>query len=135
MSLLIWGAMFEVGVAEMDQHHHTLFSLANQLAESARQGQGKEPLEKIFEELLRYTQYHFSSEEKLMAAHGYPDAEQHKQAHQELIRKVAEAKRNFSAGEDSIVDEMMGLFTNWLAHHIMETDKDLSKYLIEKGVR
>lgn len=126
--------MFEVGITEMDQHHRTLFNLANQLAEAARQGQGKAPLAEVFDELLRYTQYHFASEERLMAAHGYPATEQHKQAHQELIRKVSDAKRSFSAGDDTIVDEMMGLFTSWLAHHIMETDKELAQDLRAKGV-
>lgn len=132
MSLLVWGAMFEVGVAEIDKQHRNLFNLADSLAEANREGKGKELLEQIFTELIRYTQYHFTTEEQLMAQYGYKDIVQHKAKHQELASQVMEYRRAFAAGDKEIVDKMLHFFTNWLAHHIMETDKGVAEVINRK---
>ena len=135
MSLLVWGAMFEVGVQSIDHQHRTLFDLANRLAEAIMQGTGAEPLGQIFNELVRYTQHHFVMEEQLMALHGYPAAVQHKTAHQELIQQVSEYRRAFATADLQIADKMLQFFTVWLSHHIMETDKALARDLKHKGVQ
>lgn len=135
MSLLIWGPMFEVGVHQIDTQHRKLFDLANELADAVRAGTGSTPLGKILNELTLYTQTHFSSEEQLMTQYGYPATAEHKACHQDLIKQVTEFKRAFSAGDSAIVDNMLQFFTDWLAKHIMETDKALARDLKQKGVR
>jgi len=135
MSLLIWGPMFEVGVQQIDTQHRKLFDLANELADAVRAGRGMEPLGKILNELTSYTQTHFASEEQLMTHYGYAATAEHKAYHQDLIRQITDFKRAFSAGDVGIVDKALQFFTDWLAKHIMETDKALARDLKQKGVQ
>lgn len=134
MGLLIWGPMFEVGVQEIDRQHRTLFDQANILAEAVVQGKGPESLGAIFNELVRYTQTHFTLEEQLMAQHGYPATAEHKAGHQELVRQVSEYRQAFIAGDSAIIDKMLQFFTSWLSRHIMEVDKVLAQHLKQKGL-
>jgi hemerythrin len=134
MALLIWGPMFEVGVQQIDTQHRKLFDLANELADAVRAGKGLLPLGTILNELTTYTQTHFSSEEQLMVQNGYPATAEHKAYHQELIKQVSDFKRSFLAGDVGIVDKTLQFFTDWLAKHIMETDKALARDLKQKGV-
>lgn len=135
MPFMIWGPMFEVGVQQIDTQHRKLFDLANELAEAVRDGRGIEPLDKILTGLTSYTQTHFASEEQLMTHYGYPATAEHKAYHQELIKQVTEFKRAFNAGDVGIVDSILQFFTDWLAKHIMETDKALARDLKQKGVQ
>jgi hemerythrin len=135
MSLMIWGPMFEVGVHQIDSQHRKLFDLANELADAVRAGNGMLPLGKILDELVIYTQTHFTTEEQLMSQHGYPATAEHKGCHQELIKKVGEFKYAFHAGDTGIVDSALQFFTEWLTKHIMNTDKAFAKDLIQKGVK
>lgn len=135
MSLLIWGAMFEVGVREIDLQHRRLFDLANQLADAVRIGKGHDVIGEVLAELVRYTQTHFAFEEQLMNQHHYAAVGEHKQLHQNLVQQVTEFKRRFNAKEATVVDEMLQFFTEWLSKHIMDTDKALARDLKTKGVQ
>lgn len=135
MSLLIWGAMFEVGVREIDAQHRRLFDLANQLADAVRVGKGQEVLAEVLAELVRYTQTHFAFEEQLMAQHHYPAAPEHRQQHQELVQQVTAFKQRLHAGDQQVVGEALQFFTHWLSRHIMNTDRAFARDLKAKGVQ
>lgn len=135
MPLLIWGAMFEVGVKDIDAQHRRLFDMANQLADAVRVGKGHEIIGEVLTDLVRYTQTHFSFEEQLMSQHGYPAAAEHRQKHQDLVQQVGEFKRRFQAGDVHVVDEALQFFTEWLSSHIMNIDKAFARDLKSKGVQ
>jgi len=135
MSLMIWGAMFEVGVAEIDSQHMQLFNLANDLAEAIMQRREEHALTSILNGLIRYTQTHFAAEEQLMALHRYPAADEHRLCHQALIQQVTELRRAAQAKEADAADKALKLFTEWLADHIMHVDKVLAHDLKQKGVQ
>jgi hemerythrin len=46
----------------------------------------------VVDELIDYTQYHFSTEEKYMLEYAYPGYEQHKAEHEEFIDKIQRSK-------------------------------------------
>jgi hemerythrin len=131
---MIWGAMFEVGVAEIDSQHIQLFNLANELAEAIMQHREEDVLLSIVNGLIRYTQTHFAAEEQLMTLHRYAAADEHRLCHHELAQQVAELKRMTQAGEADAADKALKLFTEWLADHIMHVDKVLASDLKQKGV-
>jgi len=135
MPLLIWGAMFEVGIRDIDAQHRRLFDLANQLADAIRVGKGREITGEVLTDLLRYTQTHFSFEEQLMRQYGYPAAAEHRQRHQDLVQQVIEFRRRFKAGDVYVVSEALQFFTEWLSSHIMNIDKAFARDLKSKGVR
>ncbi len=134
MPLLLWGPMLEVGVKDIDNQHRKLVDLANELADALKSGHGKEVLGKILTELVRYTQTHFTTEERLMDQHKYPAAADHKQLHKELVKTVTDFKGKFDRGDASLTDDLMNFLRDWLTKHIMNIDKALAWDLKGKGV-
>ena len=135
MSLLAWSNMFSVGVKVIDDQHRKLLDLANKLNDEMAAGHGKEVLGKILADLIAYTQYHFDTEHKLMAEHQYSASAGHKEAHNQLVKQVAELKKKYDKGENVLTSEVMVFLRDWLTKHIMNTDKALGRELNQKGVK
>jgi hemerythrin-like metal-binding protein len=124
-----------VGVEVVDAQHKNLVSLLNQLHEAMSHGHGKDVLEGILANLVRYTQAHFATEEKLMQENGYPDLVTHQREHAELTKKVLDFQKEFAAGRVFIGGEVMKFLGDWLRGHIRGTDKKYVPFLHANGVR
>jgi len=134
MSLLAWSNLFSVGVKEIDDQHKKLVELANKLNDEIAAGRGKDVLGRILSDLISYTQYHFSTEEKLMAAHSYTQSDAHKEQHRQLVKAVADLKKKYDSGEATLTNEVMVFLRDWLTKHILNTDKAFGRELNQKGV-
>jgi hemerythrin len=135
MSLLTWSPMFSVGVTEIDEQHKKLIEIANRLNDQMSSGKGREVLDRIFNELISYTQSHFATEEKLMATNGYSASDKHKAKHKGLVTAVVELKKKHDAGQDVLTSQVMAFLRDWLTKHILNTDKALGRELNQKGIK
>jgi len=54
--------------------------------------------------------------------------------HQELLEQVQQLKIKMEEGDFMINIELMNFLKSWLTHHILQTDKAVVPFLIEKGV-
>src|SRR5450759_2482577 len=72
METFVWDRHFTTGLELVDQQHHHLVELINQLGESLIAGEVQKPgsLHTIFDQLAEYAQYHFAEEERLMQETG-----------------------------------------------------------------
>jgi hemerythrin-like metal-binding protein len=63
-----WNESFETGLSSVDKQHHHLVDVINRFGELLMQGEAvsKDDFEALFNELVSYTQYHFSEEESYM---------------------------------------------------------------------
>ncbi|MEY4750096.1 MAG: hypothetical protein RIQ60_2310 [Pseudomonadota bacterium] len=135
MPLITWGPMLAVGVKEIDDQHKKLVELVNQLNDAMHAGQGKETLAPVLNELVRYTVYHFGTEERLMAQHKYVDSPAHKAEHVKFVETVGAFKKKFDAGNAMLSTEIMNFLRDWLSKHILQTDKKFAKALNLAGVK
>jgi len=135
MSLLTWSPMFSVGVKEIDEQHKSLIAIANRLNEQMAGGKGRDVLDRIFNELVAYTQTHFAFEEKLMATHGYTASAKHKEEHRNLVTAVADLKKKHDKGENVLTSQVMTFLRDWLTKHILNSDKAFGRELNQKGVK
>ncbi|MDE2369345.1 MAG: hemerythrin family protein [Burkholderiales bacterium] len=126
MALITWGPILTVGHKEIDEQHQKLVALVNQLNDAMHAGQGKEALQRVLAELVRYTQYHFGTEERLMAANKYPLSAEHKAEHVKFVADVGAFKKKFDAGNATLSVEIMNFLRDWLGKHILQTDKKLA---------
>lgn len=67
MALIEWTPALEVGLEEMDRQHRQLVKILNELHQAMQAGGRQRDLMRVMDELLQYTKYHFSTEERLMA--------------------------------------------------------------------
>jgi hemerythrin-like metal-binding protein len=134
MPLIQWAPKYSVNVREIDQQHQKLMALINELYDAMTAGHGKDVLSKVLGELINYTVYHFSFEEKLFDKHGYPETAAHKSEHEKLKATATDLKQKFDSGKGQITLEVMNFLKNWLNNHILGTDKKYTAFLNGKGV-
>ncbi len=88
----------------------------------------------VIEELIKYTFYHFETEEKYMVKYHYSKYESHKREHENLASQVNAIKRNFDSGKEIKSIDIIKFLTEWLRNHILETDKKYGPYFNKKGL-
>jgi hemerythrin len=114
-----------VGVAEIDEQHAEMATLANRL--STTLGEGDDQVgESLFKVLLAYTEYHFATERRLMLQHGYPKRADHDAEHERLMRDLSRFGLEMG-GKD--VQLLRDHFTKWLLDHIQKHDMALGAFL------
>lgn len=123
MALFDWRGEFSVGIETIDTDHKFLVSLINQLEEAVAEGQGKDAVGTVLNALYDFTEYHFSREEHMMAACGYPDIDTHILQHQAMKAQVMEVRDNFLTGQTDGIDRaVLEFLENWMGNHIVCQD-------------
>lgn len=135
MALMTWGPMLQIGFGDIDAQHRRLVELVNQLDDAMRAGKGRDVVGTVLSELVNYTVFHFSFEEKLMDQYGISSTAAHKAEHKKLMADVAAFKAKFDVGSASVTTELMSFLRSWLSNHILKTDRALAKELRSKGAQ
>lgn len=129
MGLSDWSPKYTVHHPVLDEHHHTLFKLVDQLSEAILEKKENEIIGEVLNSLVDYTKMHFAAEERLMQQVGYPGLLQHKEAHGRLVAQVQELQRRFQKGDSAVTAEITQfLMTDWLVRHILGMDELYAPY-------
>jgi hemerythrin-like metal-binding protein len=134
MALLDWKNEYSINNKIIDEQHKKLVDLINQLHAAMSEGKGKDILGKILEELVSYTVFHFSSEEKFMKEHNYSGYSLHKIEHDKLTKQVVEFQDNYKAGKSMVSQELLKFLKDWLVNHIIGSDKKLASLSVANAV-
>lgn len=130
--LMPWTSRFKLNIKDIDAHHKELVRLVNLLHRAMRQQKGNTEVRKVLNDLAGYTVFHFGFEEELFQKYGYPEYENHKKVHEDLIQQVTQFQEDFKSGKATVTLDLMTFLTDWLKNHIMKTDKAYAPFLIEK---
>lgn len=134
MAYVQWDESLSVGVAVFDEDHRKLVALINHLHDGIVTGGGQTAMVTALDELVRYTVFHFSREEELMAKNAYPAFAAHKAEHDALVAKVKEYQEQLSSGRRAFSLELMSFLKDWLVKHIMGTDMQYRAFFNGKGI-
>lgn len=123
MPFITWTPSFSVGHPVLDADHRKLIDILNQIYD-AWQTHSSVELGRMFDELLDYTDHHFSREESHLAARDYTDLARHHAAHERLRELVHAFRSRHLAGltADAMTEEMAKFLKSWLMDHILEED-------------
>lgn len=135
MARIDWNASLSVGVESVDEQHKKLIALINRLDDVVAAGKERETLAQVFKEVIHYTGYHFSTEERFMEQTRFAGTVAHKTEHQRFVDKVFALHRDFIAGKVMITMEITSFLKDWVAGHIQGTDKKYSATFIEQGIK
>ncbi|HKK59858.1 MAG TPA: bacteriohemerythrin [Salinivirga sp.] len=134
MALFEWEPRYSVHIDEFDEHHQQLLALLRKLHQSMLDGQGKQVVGSILDDLKSYTQYHFRAEEEKMELHGYPKIAEHKNQHKKLIDQLEDLIKDYKADKRQITTDTYRFLNNWLTNHIMSADKQYTAFFKAKGM-
>jgi len=120
------------GIETIDDQHHTIASMLNRLNFSLKNNDSRDNVELQLNELVSFTIFHFTNEERLMAEHGYPDALGHGASHQHLINEVGYLKQRLEQGGELLLLQWL---KDWFLAHVTSSDMALGEYLHSRGVK
>lgn len=125
----VWDPSYSVHNSEVDDQHNQLFERINDLPQQLDETRIKNTIIELF----RYTRYHFTDEENMLAEMSYPKLDAHKQLHEELISKLNTIS-NQSFDSDSAIAEFRNFVFDWLISHIMTHDMEYARFAKQQQV-
>jgi hemerythrin len=118
-----WRPDFNLGIQEIDEQHKKIVELINQLNEAFINKVAHEHLGNILDEMTRYADYHFKTEEKLFSQYNYPFTSEHIQMHKDFKRKVADFRDKFDKNLP-VTFRVLNFLRKWLTNHILDVDRE-----------
>ena len=136
MEEIIWTSDLSVGIELIDEQHKMLIKHLNDLSESLKEQRGLAKITTTLNFLIEYTDFHFTAEEKHMAANDYQELENHKKKHAEFKTTLSNMEEDLQeeGATQLLADSMDALLVKWLFEHIRLVDVAFGKFLKEKGV-
>ncbi|SFM42145.1 hemerythrin [Ectothiorhodospira mobilis] len=127
-----WNERFVTGLAAVDQQHHHLVELINQLGGlmgSNRIHRGD--LEALYRQLADYADYHFREEETLMQSVGVDPRhmEAHVAAHRGFLEEVTQLHEALDKGVSQAGRYLLDYLSHWLAFHILGQDQNMARQI------
>ncbi|MBU1248984.1 MAG: hemerythrin family protein [Proteobacteria bacterium] len=136
MPLFKWHEDYSVGVKKIDDEHKRLVEMLNTAFFAIQDMREQEALPELVDDMRAYAMHHFATEEMFMKHYHYPEAEAHIMKHNDFMVYVATADNALTTVRNLTLDpaKVFKYIADWLREHIMETDKELGRFLVEKGV-
>lgn len=135
MPFIQWDPSFSVGSGSLDNDHKRLIGILNRIYDA---WQGAAPssaaLAALFDQLLDYTDSHFSREEGKLATAQFADLPRHHAEHERLRELVLAFRSRHLTGQrpDTLTEEMAKFLKSWLVDHILGEDMRYRDTLMER---
>ena len=132
MEAFVWNRDFTTGLERVDDEHHQLVALINQLGDALIAGQVRDPesLQATFGQLADYAQYHFAEEERLMAETGVSPLHRdpHRRHHGEFVEQLS-TMWNSRGSMANAAETLHDYLRSWLGFHILGEDQLMARQI------
>ena len=124
-----WHKEWDSGNAAIDRQHRELLDMGNNLVRMAVTGAPRPAVSAEVERLLVHTVSHFAAEENIIAKTAFPDLEEHRKIHAELMaRAVREIGEFLSMRQDSPIF-LSFMMNDLILGHVRDEDTKFFPYL------
>lgn len=132
--LISWKKELEIGNELIDSQHRMLVMLLRKLDMAFKNQMEHKVIMGVLLEIKLFTEFHFLSEENLMAELGYPELREHEKIHSELLSQVNVyiAKIN---RKQAFPDDVLATLHSWFANHVVNEDLKLAEYVRNSTMR
>lgn len=117
-----WNETYNIGIDVIDNQHRQILDYINALEQVKNTGQ-HDKIKEVLEDLIDYTQSHFSFEENLLEQVSYQYLPSHRGIHDLFVKRLNDYRLKFEKGE-SIEKDLYRLLSKWLINHIQHDDQD-----------
>lgn len=124
MAFIDWSPSFSVGSVILDADHKKLLGMLNGIYDAWDGGAGTAELNTLFDQLLDYTEEHFTREERRLMDRGFPGLAAHHAAHENLRELVMAFRSRYLAGlaPEQLTEDVTKFLKSWLLDHILGED-------------
>ena len=135
MKFIEWNENLRVNIEEIDNQHRNIIKFIDILHEKLRKGEGITVIKPTLNLLIEYIINHFSTEEKWMKKHEYPEFQQHYDEHQKYIASIKSLIIKSEKGTPLLARNLLLSLGGWYREHITEYDKKFGKFLENKTTK
>lgn len=128
---IAWQDDFSVGVDLIDEQHKMLLQVINTFLSSLEENDDRFAIGRSLDEMIKYTEYHFYTEQLLLEKH--PDFLAHLNQHWQLVKQAKKIQDDFQRHIEMKAD-IFDFLLSWLKDHILGTDKVYFRYLIKNNL-
>lgn len=134
MNFLNWNDHLRTGIPVVDEQHHGLIDLVNELAPILVRS-GEQPFAEIAAlqaRLADYAEEHFRTEEELMVRSGVDSRvfTPHRRSHAAFVAKVKAMEEARQGGRAATGDELLAFLAGWLIVHILGEDQAMARQIL-----
>lgn len=139
---IVWRDQISVGNDLVDQDHRYLMCLINSIELALRHDNDTEPLILFVKQLVDYTRFHFTREERIQQKAKYPHMVEHLKVHKDILEQIGQLEQDvleyhqhakdgsLVEGErDMVTQRTMQLLRDWVLDHVLKDDKRMEPYL------
>jgi hemerythrin-like metal-binding protein len=127
---IAWSRRYAVGIGVIDGQHREMLQLVNKVLAGRRAKRDPEDLVEVLRELVRCTEHHFATEERLMDEAG-ARAARHRAEHRKLLERL---ERYTDRLDDKTLVDAPRFLRQWLLAHIEAVDRPFAALLHKHGV-
>ena len=121
-----WESDFETGNEYVDLQHRYFVDLINRVGKNFKETDDDAYKKNLVNELRKYADFHFTSEENIATAFKRPGVRSHHQRHAELLEEFNEKAEKLNQGLKT-VDQFLDFLTEWFMGHTIYEDQKLFK--------
>lgn len=121
-----WQSDFETGNEFVDLQHRYFIDLIDRVGTNFKNTDDVAYKEKLINELRKYADFHFTSEENIATSCNLPGVSSHHQRHLELLEEFNHHAADLNKGSKT-PDDFLEFLTDWLIGHTIYEDKKLFK--------
>lgn len=135
MPLLPWIDEYSVGIERIDAEHMKLIDMINKAYDSAEKDNDDVVLAELVSGMIDYAAVHFATEAWFMKKYDFPESAEHMQEHGNFTAKVVTTSGALDGDWAQDPIRVFRFLADWFTNHILKTDKELGRFLREKGVK
>ncbi|TNF69364.1 MAG: GGDEF domain-containing protein [Gammaproteobacteria bacterium] len=129
MKAFQWNKNFATHITTVDQQHKKLFLLVNKFSNLISENNlDIKNVQKVYQELIDYTKYHFQEEERLMKETGIDKRhlEHHIKEHQIFTDYIGNLSIKHDSTHISSLKNLFNFLVNWLSYHVLGIDQSMA---------
>jgi hemerythrin len=124
MVFLQWNQQIAFNNEELDKQRMGFLEYVNTLQAAVINGDEQNSLGGVLDEFTAFSVVYFEREEDLFIKHNYSKYLEHKQEHDDLIRKLIDLQEQFIDQQIMVCFNALDYSDSWLSKHNKEYDRD-----------
>ncbi|WP_202743886.1 bacteriohemerythrin [Acinetobacter calcoaceticus] len=117
-----WASEYNTGIEVIDEQHKRILDYINEI-DDVKDDDHRRRIKDILDNIIDYTQSHFTFEESLQEEADYKYRVPHKRVHDLFIKKIELYRERFEMGH-TVEKELQEILAKWLINHIQHDDAD-----------
>lgn len=129
--LFVWSSDYIIGVDVIDADHKTIVDLINRIHRARRSKEMVTLIGSALNALREYAEFHFTREERMLNAAGFPDFVEHTKEHRTLLATLETLRNQFLRNPNFVSpDDLERFLKRWLSEHILLEDMAYKSFVV-----